>query len=165
MSDADNLRPLLIGVAGGTCSGRTTVSERLAELAGDEHLALIKLDSYYVSRQAAPGATWRRLRIVATLAASATASATGRHQHPAALIASRERTSRKTAPPRARKTHHSPATQSPSSVSDARNVRWSNCSTHRCSPMPDLNASKDREEPGVGIEPTTTALQVRCSAN
>ena len=39
----------MIGVAGGTCSGKTTVSERLAELAGDEKLALIKLDSYYVS--------------------------------------------------------------------------------------------------------------------
>lgn len=42
-------RPFLIGVAGGTCSGKTTVSERLAELTGDEHLALIKLDSYYRS--------------------------------------------------------------------------------------------------------------------
>jgi uridine kinase len=43
-------RPFLIGVAGGTCSGKTTVSERLSELAGGEHLALIKLDSYYVDR-------------------------------------------------------------------------------------------------------------------
>ncbi|CAN5622724.1 uridine kinase [soil metagenome] len=42
-------RPFMIGVAGGTCSGKTTVSERLAELAGDDTLALIKLDSYYVS--------------------------------------------------------------------------------------------------------------------
>jgi uridine kinase len=42
-------RPFFIGVAGGTCSGKTTVSERLAELAGEEHLALIKLDSYYVA--------------------------------------------------------------------------------------------------------------------
>ena len=39
----------MIGVAGGTCSGKTTVSERLADLAGVERLALIKLDSYYVS--------------------------------------------------------------------------------------------------------------------
>jgi uridine kinase len=38
----------MIGVAGGTCSGKTTVSERLADLAGVERLALIKLDSYYV---------------------------------------------------------------------------------------------------------------------
>ena len=42
-------RPFMIGVAGGTCSGKTTVSERLAELAGNDRLALIKLDSYYVS--------------------------------------------------------------------------------------------------------------------
>ena len=47
-------RPFLIGVAGGTCSGKTTVSEKLAELAGGEHLALIKLDSYYVSRTHEP---------------------------------------------------------------------------------------------------------------
>ncbi|HQY86696.1 MAG TPA: uridine kinase [Ilumatobacteraceae bacterium] len=47
-------RPFMIGVAGGTCSGKTTVSERLAELAGDEKLALIKLDSYYVSHDHKP---------------------------------------------------------------------------------------------------------------
>ena len=41
-------RPFLIGVAGGSSSGKTTVAERLAELAGTAHLALIKLDSYYV---------------------------------------------------------------------------------------------------------------------
>lgn len=41
-------RPFLIGVAGGSSSGKTTVAERLAELAGAESLALIKLDSYYV---------------------------------------------------------------------------------------------------------------------
>ncbi len=41
-------RPFLIGVAGGSSSGKTTVAERLAELAGEVHLALIKLDSYYV---------------------------------------------------------------------------------------------------------------------
>ena len=47
-------RPFVIGVAGGTCSGKTTVSERLAELAGSEHLALIKLDSYYIARDDQP---------------------------------------------------------------------------------------------------------------
>jgi uridine kinase len=41
-------RPFLIGVAGGSSSGKTTVAERLAELAGEQSLALIKLDSYYV---------------------------------------------------------------------------------------------------------------------
>ena len=45
---AQGRRPFLIGVAGGSSSGKTTVAERLAELAGAEHLALIKLDSYYV---------------------------------------------------------------------------------------------------------------------
>jgi uridine kinase len=38
----------VIGVAGGSSSGKTTVAERLAELAGTRHLALVKLDSYYV---------------------------------------------------------------------------------------------------------------------
>ena len=48
-------RPFMIGVAGGTSSGKTTVSERLAELAGEDHLALIKLDSYYLRRNDLPG--------------------------------------------------------------------------------------------------------------
>ena len=51
---AMSARPFMIGVAGGTCSGKTTVSERLAELAGDDRLALIKLDSYYVSHDDQP---------------------------------------------------------------------------------------------------------------
>ena len=41
-------RPFLIGVAGGTCAGKTLVCERLAEMAGEDHLALIRLDSYQV---------------------------------------------------------------------------------------------------------------------
>lgn len=41
-------RPFLIAVAGGTSSGKTTIAERLAELAGERSVALIKLDSYYV---------------------------------------------------------------------------------------------------------------------
>jgi len=40
-------RPFLIGVAGGSSSGKTTISERLAEIMGVEHLARIELDSYY----------------------------------------------------------------------------------------------------------------------
>jgi uridine kinase len=47
---APGQRPFLIGVAGGTCSGKTTISEKLTELAGQDHVALIKLDSYYVAR-------------------------------------------------------------------------------------------------------------------
>jgi uridine kinase len=49
-------RPFLIGVAGGSSSGKTTVSERLAELAGEQYLALIKLDSYYVDLSDRPRA-------------------------------------------------------------------------------------------------------------
>lgn len=41
-------RPFLIGVAGGSSSGKTTIAQRLADLAGADHLALVKLDSYYV---------------------------------------------------------------------------------------------------------------------
>lgn len=48
------VRPFLIGVAGGSSSGKTTVAERLAELAGADHLALIKLDSYYVALRDLP---------------------------------------------------------------------------------------------------------------
>ena len=53
-AEAVQARPFLIGVAGGTCSGKTTVSERLAELTGPDHLALIKLDSYYIARDHQP---------------------------------------------------------------------------------------------------------------
>jgi len=41
-------RPFLIGVAGGTCAGKTVVCERLAAKAGEDLLALIRLDSYQV---------------------------------------------------------------------------------------------------------------------
>ncbi len=47
-------RPFLIGVAGGSSSGKTTVSERLAALAGSAAVALIKLDSYYVDHPELP---------------------------------------------------------------------------------------------------------------
>jgi uridine kinase len=40
-------RAFLIGVAGGTGSGKTTVAERLADLAGTGDVALLKLDMYY----------------------------------------------------------------------------------------------------------------------
>ena len=41
-------RPFFIGVAGGSSSGKTTVSERLSELAPERHVSVLKLDSYYV---------------------------------------------------------------------------------------------------------------------
>jgi uridine kinase len=43
-------RPFLIGVAGGSNSGKTTIATRLAELMGEDRLGLIKLDSYYIER-------------------------------------------------------------------------------------------------------------------
>ena len=53
-SDALPPRPYLIGVAGGSNSGKTTITTRLSELVGPERLSLIKLDSYYVERSDEP---------------------------------------------------------------------------------------------------------------
>lgn len=47
-------RPYLIGVAGGSNSGKTTFSERLAAMMGSDEIALIKLDSYYIDRHDEP---------------------------------------------------------------------------------------------------------------
>lgn len=47
-------RPYLIGVAGGSNSGKTTIATRLAEMIGPDHLSLITLDSYYVERSGEP---------------------------------------------------------------------------------------------------------------
>jgi uridine kinase len=47
-------RPYLIGVAGGSNSGKTTIAERLADLIGIDDLSLIRLDSYYISRPEDP---------------------------------------------------------------------------------------------------------------
>jgi uridine kinase len=44
----------MLGVAGGTCSGKTKLADRLSELMGDDELALVKLDSYYWSRDDEP---------------------------------------------------------------------------------------------------------------
>jgi uridine kinase len=44
----------MIGVAGGSSSGKTTVSRRVLELAGDDQLSLIELDSYYLERSEEP---------------------------------------------------------------------------------------------------------------
>jgi uridine kinase len=40
-------RPIVVGVAGGTASGKTTVSEAILERVGWEHIAYIQHDSYY----------------------------------------------------------------------------------------------------------------------
>jgi uridine kinase len=43
-------RPFVLGVAGGTGSGKTTVADRLAEVVGPEGVALLRLDNYYRDR-------------------------------------------------------------------------------------------------------------------
>ncbi len=48
VSDSPPPRPYLIGVAGGSNSGKTTIAERLADTIGGDQLSLIRLDSYYV---------------------------------------------------------------------------------------------------------------------
>lgn len=47
-------RPYLIGVAGGSNSGKTTIAERLATLMGTDQISLIRLDSYYIVRSHEP---------------------------------------------------------------------------------------------------------------
>ncbi len=54
MSEAITTRPFIIGVAGGSSSGKTTISERLVALTGPEHVSLIELDSYYLDRSDEP---------------------------------------------------------------------------------------------------------------
>jgi uridine kinase len=39
--------PIIIGVAGGTASGKTTVSKKILETIGAEHLAYLEQDAYY----------------------------------------------------------------------------------------------------------------------
>ena len=46
MNNAPN-KSFVIGVAGGTGSGKTTVSQRIRETVGHEHIAYIQHDSYY----------------------------------------------------------------------------------------------------------------------
>ena len=50
MSRENAAKPFVIGVAGGTCSGKTTVAERLVEVIGPDNLALIRQDAYYIDR-------------------------------------------------------------------------------------------------------------------
>ena len=54
MSEVVAPRPFIIGVAGGSSSGKTTIAERLVELTGPEHVSLIELDSYYLDRSDEP---------------------------------------------------------------------------------------------------------------
>jgi uridine kinase len=54
VSDGDQARPYLIGVAGGSNSGKTTIAKRLADVIGTEELSLIRLDSYYITMRHEP---------------------------------------------------------------------------------------------------------------
>lgn len=54
MSRQNGVRPFVIGVAGGTCSGKTTVTERLKAMIGSDHLAVIKQDAYYIDNAHQP---------------------------------------------------------------------------------------------------------------
>ena len=46
--------PYLIGVAGGSNSGKTTIAARMEGLIGSEELSLIRLDSYYITMRDQP---------------------------------------------------------------------------------------------------------------
>ena len=50
MSRENATKPFVIGVAGGTCSGKTTVAERLVDVIGPDNLSLIRQDAYYIDR-------------------------------------------------------------------------------------------------------------------
>jgi uridine kinase len=43
-------RPLMVGIAGGTGSGKTTVARRVAAALADSSVAFVEMDSYYHSR-------------------------------------------------------------------------------------------------------------------
>lgn len=41
------MKPIIVGIAGGTASGKSTITKRIAELLGPEKLIVINHDSYY----------------------------------------------------------------------------------------------------------------------
>lgn len=61
IADTSQLRPVTIGVAGGTGSGKTTVSTALLERVGAHRIAYIPHDAYYFNWDDLPrGAGWHR---------------------------------------------------------------------------------------------------------
>ena len=54
MASATRRRPVVIGIAGGTGSGKTTVAEAIVRRIGPEHIALIQQDSYYKDQSHLP---------------------------------------------------------------------------------------------------------------
>jgi len=50
MAETDQSKPFIIGVAGGTGSGKTTVSRQIQQMIGKEHIVYLQHDSYYRDR-------------------------------------------------------------------------------------------------------------------
>jgi len=40
--------PIIVGIAGGSCSGKTTLAKLIANMVGDERCTLIRQDDYYI---------------------------------------------------------------------------------------------------------------------
>ena len=53
-------RPLVVGIAGGTGSGKTTVANTIASEAGPEHVTLLPQDAYYKAQHGVPADIRRR---------------------------------------------------------------------------------------------------------
>ncbi|MFO0417271.1 MAG: uridine kinase [Pseudomonadota bacterium] len=45
------MKPFLVGIAGGTASGKTTLAAKLLEVGGQEDVVIIELDRYYRSQE------------------------------------------------------------------------------------------------------------------
>lgn len=56
MSSDPNKHPVIIGVAGGSGSGKTTVVHEIIRDLGSEHVSVIQHDSYYYDRSEVPAA-------------------------------------------------------------------------------------------------------------
>jgi uridine kinase len=53
---ADQITPLIIGIAGGSGSGKTTVAQRILQRVGPERIALLQHDEYYKDLSGLPPA-------------------------------------------------------------------------------------------------------------
>ena len=54
--EAQQVRPVIIGVAGGSGSGKTTVVREIVRTLGPDHVTVIQHDSYYQDRTGVPAA-------------------------------------------------------------------------------------------------------------
>lgn len=48
---ASRMKPVLIGIAGGSGSGKTYLAKRVRELAGEEQVSILRMDQYFVSER------------------------------------------------------------------------------------------------------------------